>query len=909
MTTIFGQVTAEVAGDLPKKFPNDFDFSSMIEKVSEDAGVVLLFSEQQYKLQGLWVSMEKAYSLLATTLGIYGARITSTKNEITVSNYSDVFEGECLPNPSKENEKDKIKQNKSGDENNEGNVNKTNNNSIPEKTNDLIPQTLNTIIDCTKEIEPSHSRYTRRPRLCNGKHKKSDKNGSESETVKITKKRQGRSRLALQNTGSIKPKKLEQTGPKISSNDNANITGPNDASNQGVQRRKRGRPKKNLSLTSSINSTTNLVKQKIYKYTKYKSNFVRRPFIVRSLLQTDLSKNNKNLGKEELEVVENKDDDEDDNGADDTDDVNDADITEKDIIDNGEDDDDDDVPVTFTRKRGRGRPRKSDTEKKYPCSDCDFIAVNGNMLNDHKHRTHRAFPTKCDVCNKVFPNKRYMMRHRTSHVEPQHCCDICGKMYKVKKSMEDHRKTHDAGYTKPVFDCSQCCKKFCNGYILKCHIKSEHLGEKKSFLCSRCGKSFTTKHSLQEHSNAHIGLKPHICDICGKGFNYESALRDHKYTHTESRKFTCSICNKHFCQRSSLKMHMRIHAVDKKFVCEDCGRGFTQKQALQRHERVHKGFKPFVCKICRRTFTDSSIIRRHLILVHKINKDSNSWREDIICKIGPTKFRVEKIDEAKQEVCEQSEDEVIEALPSFHTQIVEHSYSVKDDLDALGNGDSLSGHMQADNNHHHIQLESCHSNNLLLPPLPSTTLPQVIDYSDRNTNSVNSMQSSHGMIADDRQNNMVEDQQAAVPTSSPTVWSIPLHGRDQNIQNHHHPHHNPTTTHHQPENQPQIDIGSLDPRDYPHLHRSATPQYLPIQDVDNQMRCNSVNYAPDIRHHEVPSDPNHPSTSQTQWPSIYAYYSQLASQFGMNLNEYPPSSGYGMHPQGSPQQQQQPQQQ
>ncbi|KAK7500598.1 hypothetical protein BaRGS_00008173 [Batillaria attramentaria] len=287
------------------------------------------------------------------------------------------------------------------------------------------------------------------------------------------------------------------------------------------------------------------------------------------------------------------------------------------------------------KRKSRGRSKKIEEDNKFPCTECDYKTVSKAKLSDHIQRMHKGSASSCDVCGKVFPNQTYMQRHRTSHVAPQHCCDVCGKMFKIEKAMRNHRKTHEDGYTRPVFHCDMCPKTFCSQYLVDCHVKSTHMGQKKSYLCSSCGKKFTTKHSLQEHSNAHSGIKPHVCEICGKGFSYDSALRDHKFTHEEVKQFQCTLCFKSFCQRSGLKMHMRIHKDTKQFQCEDCGREFTQKQALQRHERVHKGVKPFICRLCSRSFTDASIIRRHLILVHKIHKDAKTWREDIICNVKP----------------------------------------------------------------------------------------------------------------------------------------------------------------------------------------------------------------------------------------------------------------------------------
>lgn len=569
MTRIFSNVVADIDNELHGKFPSDFDYHAMVRRVSEDAGVKIRDGgdSKHISLQGVWVAMERVHSLLATALAVYGARVvprdtTSPSPTQDFPNSASVVlkPASCIV---------------SGD-------------SISQQ------DTLNPVTQSEKDIPvSSHEKMEVKGESSTGEIIMKPKFG------KRTKKRKPVKSLTLPKSESTVTSTIrrERKQHVTHNNDNCkldesvpeNDESKNLESMEAIEpsvKRKRGRPRKHSPGLSS---------QRIF--TKFRSKFNHRKKYSR--LKRTIHDDGKNLS------------------------------------------------------RGRGRPRKfpeGDPEE-FPCPECDFVAKTRNTLGDHRHRVHLANPTKCDICHKVFPNRRYMKRHRASHVEPQHCCDVCGKMYKIRKAMQEHKKTHEEGYSRPTFQCGMCPKSFCSNYILSCHVKSEHLGQKKSFLCSVCGKSFTTKHSLQEHSNAHTGAKPHICEVCGKGFCYESALRDHKYVHIGAKQFICEICSKGFSQRSGLKMHMRIHEQKKQFVCSDCGREFTQKQALQRHERVHKGDKPFICKLCSRTFSDASIIRRHMILVHKIHKDAKTWREDIICKVqGALNYHVEKISEIEEKV-------------------------------------------------------------------------------------------------------------------------------------------------------------------------------------------------------------------------------------------------------------------
>ena len=51
--------------------------------------------------------------------------------------------------------------------------------------------------------------------------------------------------------------------------------------------------------------------------------------------------------------------------------------------------------------------------------------------------------------------------------------------------------------------------------------------------CSICKKHLSTKQSLKQHLNMHLGLQPFQCkfDKCGSKFKYASQLSDHKKTH------------------------------------------------------------------------------------------------------------------------------------------------------------------------------------------------------------------------------------------------------------------------------------------------------------------------------------------------------------------------------------------
>lgn len=580
-------------------------------------------------------------------------------------------------------------------------------------------------------------------------------------------------------------------------------------------------------------------------------------------------------------------------------------------------------------KKKRGRTIVADVKHQYECKKCDFVSEKRNSLNDHIHRTHLAKPTICDLCGKVFPNKRYMKRHRALHQDPQHCCDVCGKIYKVRKAWMEHMKSHNSGYTKPEFPCCHCQKSFTSKFILDSHIKSEHFGQKKSFLCQICGKSFTTKSTLNQHENVHSGERPYHCDVCDKSFSYESALRDHKFLHDKNPSFECGVCSKSFRQRSALKMHERIHKNEKKHACKTCGREFVQKQSMQRHERSHKGVKPFYCKICGRAFGDSSIIRRHIILIHKIEKDPKTWREDII---------EHSID-----------DETTPDGTSVHTDSLtspeqESAYTSTQDLqptqqetDHYLANDSGHGNTEVHNIERNIQDYGSRpvdiQNHVTLPPSHSLhNEPHLLDgtlvqahhseldsdmtytnsHNDHATVSHNREISDnhsegtdvHGTLNHDQSMSGVASQghtnitrfnNATLPTATPTDHHLLMYNLEElNVP--------------PPSTLPTIPESLNDPHRYNYALPPMTANILPS--------LASLTYpgtsAPENCSQDNPGKPENvlhkrdpePFTENMSISSLYAYYTNLASQYmtaSHSVSPYPHHANYLLPPQSPPQ--------
>ncbi|XP_066254703.1 zinc finger protein ZFP2-like isoform X15 [Euwallacea similis] len=254
------------------------------------------------------------------------------------------------------------------------------------------------------------------------------------------------------------------------------------------------------------------------------------------------------------------------------------------------------------------------SEERYSCQTCDKTFNHKKYYLVHCNRHLQKYDKKCQECNKVFSNNVSLKKHMIVHSEERpYECNVCGKRFKFHRVMVSHFKTLHGEGSFEVHPCDICGKIFSNKRNCEVHRK-RHLKEYTVY-CEHCGKGFLNSYDMKSHENSiHLGIK-HICEVCGASIsNNKKNIKSHMKQHDPNYKKTveiCDICNK-AC--SNLKRHFKTaHENDgKNFHCEHCGKFFKGRDGLKFHLMVHRGEKPFTCKFCEKKFLSKGFLQEHL---------------------------------------------------------------------------------------------------------------------------------------------------------------------------------------------------------------------------------------------------------------------------------------------------------
>ncbi|XP_018542121.1 zinc finger protein 135 [Lates calcarifer] len=327
-------------------------------------------------------------------------------------------------------------------------------------------------------------------------------------------------------------------------------------------------------------------------------------------------------------------------------------------------------------------------------SECDKRLCYSHHLKKDlgAHTEENLF--SCSVCGRKFTQRGYLMQHMARHTgKIRYRCCVCEKTFAWRHELKNHKCGKDSSQlsqTEPSDSSSTQHRKTESDGESDSDDKTSDSSEpetevrdkpqtglnsetnsevpvsnegggsdKKSFICSECGKAFCGEENLKIHMGTHTGEKPFSCSFCDKGFTQKGLLTNHVDVHTEEKRFLYCVCGKRFAWRYNLKEHqcvgessepparssktqaevsddqcketrepqsglnspnkdevpegdMRGDDSERPFSCTQCGKRFRRKKNRQEHMRIHTGEKPYGCSVCMKYFSCSGSLRKHM---------------------------------------------------------------------------------------------------------------------------------------------------------------------------------------------------------------------------------------------------------------------------------------------------------
>jgi len=263
-------------------------------------------------------------------------------------------------------------------------------------------------------------------------------------------------------------------------------------------------------------------------------------------------------------------------------------------------------------------------EKNVVCTICNKRFISKQSCETHVFRKHKD---ACNVCLRQFESKQHLKDHiTTAHIlsdfQFRHRCVICDISYsktnKGKGKLREHMKyKHNIRYI-----CLICQKELPTKLRLKQHNKEHKKVTHESNICSKCGKLFKRKSSLEYHVSKNCcnqlkGSKGRKCSICEEKLESMSLKIDHIATkHKDVKLYDCSECISRFITKLGLKRHISyVHRKNVENICHKCGKTYYSISNLKDHiSYVHK-VKPkpkFKCSLCEESYATKQVLENHM---------------------------------------------------------------------------------------------------------------------------------------------------------------------------------------------------------------------------------------------------------------------------------------------------------
>ena len=305
----------------------------------------------------------------------------------------------------------------------------------------------------------------------------------------------------------------------------------------------------------------------------------------------------------------------------------------------------------------------------------DCLSVSNMKVQGNAHASE-AVQFDCDVCQRKFTRKCYLIRHMSAH--RLFNCTLCSKTFTKYTFLTKHMVTHSETLE---FPCTTCDSKFISDTALQRHIMKVHLQGTK--LQTR-GVQNATEESKNVSSNVddrltdlrctrnkvkEVERETHTCEFCDKSLysvlEYKKHIKMHK-TLSQNNSYECKICGKVMKHLGYYLAHVRSHDGEREegkntltpsgsrqlIQCELCGKAVKHKGNYTQHMKTHGNKarvdqeqnnkqeasstlkssgsgKVFSCEICGRIFNHKGNYNQH-VRSHSNDKSLRNlkWRNE-----------------------------------------------------------------------------------------------------------------------------------------------------------------------------------------------------------------------------------------------------------------------------------------
>ncbi|CAG9810097.1 unnamed protein product [Chironomus riparius] len=179
--------------------------------------------------------------------------------------------------------------------------------------------------------------------------------------------------------------------------------------------------------------------------------------------------------------------------------------------------------------------------KMYKCKSCEFQSMSLASLKRHELNEHEGMTFACH-CGKIFRYQAALQAHvKVVHLKlKNHACD-CGKKFYSRVDLNDHQIVSHGKSTPLEFSCDQCDKRFPTRKQLMRH-KPYHTEAKFTCTYHGCDKSYITEQKLARHMKTHVGERDLQCHLCDKAYFFTKDLQRHLDVAHKQTTFFCELC-------------------------------------------------------------------------------------------------------------------------------------------------------------------------------------------------------------------------------------------------------------------------------------------------------------------------------------------------------------------------------